>query len=155
MKTTAATVHIREFRQQHFDAAYRLDQACYPPGIAYSRYALRVFLLEPGARAWVAVEADELLGFVIVRQVRVDRGHVITLDVREDRRRQGIGRQLLTTAETSLKAQGVRRVQLETAVNNAAATAFWRWAGYKTIGLLPRYYLDRDDAYRMEKRLGD
>ncbi|MBI4467324.1 MAG: GNAT family N-acetyltransferase [Acidobacteria bacterium] len=144
---------VRPFQPEDFDAAYRLDQACYPPGIAYSRYALREFLGEPGARAWVAEEERELLGFIIVRRVRTDRGHVVTLDIREDRRRRGLGRRLLETAETWLAEQGVKRVYLETAVNNQAAVAFWQQAGYKTLGALPRYYLDRDDAYRMEKRL--
>jgi len=79
---------------------------------------------------------------------------VITLDVRADRRRHGIGRALLDTAEVWLAAQGVRRVRLETAVDNQAALVFWQQAGYEVKGTLPGYYLDRDDAYRMEKELG-
>lgn len=151
---------VREFQDQDLEAAYRLDQACYPPGIAYSRYALREFLNEPGARAWVADEEVTpalpkagLVGFIIVRRVGADRGHVITLDVREDRRRRGLGRRLLETAEAWLAAQGVKRVRLETAVDNAAAVAFWQKTGYQIVGLLPRYYLDKLDAYRMEKEL--
>lgn len=151
---------VRAFQPEDFEAAYRLDQACYPPGIAYSRYALREFLGVPGARAWVAEEEGEraprkpeLVGFVIVRQVRREWGYVITLDVRPDRRRRGIGRRLLETAEGWLQVQGVRRVQLETAVQNHAAVAFWRQAGYEVLGVLPGYYLGRESAYRMEKEL--
>ena len=147
-------LHVRAFEADDFDAAYRLDQACYPPGIAYSRFALREFLTLPGARAWVAEDEEELIGFIIVRQVGQERAHVITLDVREDRRRRGLGTRLMETAEQCLAAQGVRRVRLETAVNNDAAVAFWTRAGYRTLGVLPRYYLDRDAAYRMEKELG-
>lgn len=151
---------MRAYQRKDFEAAYRLDQACYPPGIAYSRYALREFFSLPGTAAWVAEEEEEppppkagLVGFVIVRPVGSRRGHVITLDVRADRRRRGIGRTLLATAETWLRAQGVRRVRLETAVENPTAVAFWRQAGYQVQGVLPRYYLGRDDAYQMEKEL--
>lgn len=151
---------MREFQAEDFEAVYRLDQACYPPGIAYSRTALREFLSEPGARAWVAEEEGPLapresglVGFIIVRRVGAERGHVITLDVRADRRRRGLGRKLYETAEAWLAEQGVRRVRLETAVENAAAVAFWQKTGYEIVGLLPRYYLERINAYRMEKEL--
>jgi ribosomal protein S18 acetylase RimI-like enzyme len=146
-------MQIRAFQPDDFEGLYRLDQSCYPPGIAYSRYALREFLGAPAARAWVAEEAETLVGFVIVQQVGRDRGHVITLDVREDQRRRGIGAKLLTSGEEWLARQGVRQVRLETAVNNEPAVAFWRRAGYEVTGQLPRYYLNRDDAYRMEKEL--
>jgi ribosomal-protein-alanine N-acetyltransferase len=145
---------VREFLPEDFEAAYRLDQACYPSGIAYSRYALHEFLALPGAGAWVAEEEGVLVAFVIVRKTGKARGHVITLDVREECRRRGLGTRLLATAEVWLASQGVRRVRLETAVANAPAVAFWEKMGYQTAGVLRGYYLDRDDAYRMEKELG-
>ncbi len=145
-------MQVRGFESRDFEAAYRLDQSCYPPGIAYSRFALAAFLAEPGARAWVAEEDGRLVGFVIVRRLRGRRGHVITLDVREEHRRRGVGRALLETAERWLAEQGVRQVRLETAVENPAV-AFWQRMGYETSGVLSRYYLGRQDAYRMEKQL--
>lgn len=144
---------IRAFEAEDFENAYRLDQACYPPGIAYSRFGLAEFLAAPGAAAWVGEVAGELAGFIIVRQTGRGRGHVITLDVREDRRRRGLGSRLLATAEEWLRQQGVRRVRLETAVTNGGALAFWRRMGFETTAVLPRYYLGREDAYRMEKEL--
>jgi len=144
---------VREFLPEDFDAAYRLDQACYPPGIAYSRHALGEFLTLPGARAWVAEGEGALVAFVIVRKTGKARGHVITLDVREDRRRRGVGSMLLSTAENWLASEGVRRMRLETAVNSSTALVFWEKMGYQAVGVLRRYYLDRDDAYRMEKDL--
>jgi ribosomal-protein-alanine N-acetyltransferase len=146
-------IRIRAFQPEDFESAYRLDQSCYPPGIAYSRYALREFLSLPGARAWVAEEEGKLLGFVVVRSMGRGRGHVITLDVKENRRRQRTGAKLLATAEDWLAGQGVRRVRLETAVNNQPAVAFWQKSGYQVSGRIPRYYLDRDDAFRMEKEI--
>jgi ribosomal protein S18 acetylase RimI-like enzyme len=147
-------VRVREFDDKDFEAAYRLDQTCYPPGIAYSRYALREFLAAPGARAWVADEEKELVAFIIVRKTSGARGHIITLDVREDCRRRGLGTELLRTAEAWLAAEGVKRARLETATENTAAVAFWQRAGYATVARLPRYYLATHDAYRMEKDLG-
>lgn len=146
-------VRLREFEATDFEAAYRLDQACYPPEIAYSRFALLEFLRAPGSRAWVVEREDGLAGLVIVRHTGRHRGHVITLDVRADCRRQGIGRRLLAVAEDWLAEAKVRRVRLETAEENSAAVAFWRQAGYQVVGKLPDYYPGRRDALQMEKEL--
>ncbi|MGH9862666.1 MAG: GNAT family N-acetyltransferase [Candidatus Acidiferrales bacterium] len=148
-----ATVTVRVIQPQDFEVLYQLDQACYPPGIAYSRQALREFLAAPGAQAWVGEERGEPVGFIIVEQFRRDRGHIITLDVREDRRRRGLGSELLAAAEAWLAEQGIGRVSLETGVDNGAGVAFWTRAGYSATARLPRYYLGRHDAYRMEKEL--
>ena len=144
---------IRAFQHGDFESAYHLDQVCYPPGIAYSPSELAAYLSLPGAAAWVAEEGGEMAGFILVRRVGRARGHVVTLDVQESRRRRGLGSRLLAEAEDWLRGQGARRVWLETAVTNEAAVAFWRHAGFETTAVLPRYYLGREDAYRMKKEL--
>ncbi len=144
---------VRAYAAEDFEAAYRLDQACYPPGIAYSRYALQEFLSLRGARAWVAEENGSLVAFIIARHVGRGHGYIITLDVRQDQRRRGLGSQLLATAEDWLRAEGVNLVRLETAVDNEPAVAFWQKSGYREVGCLRGYYLGRLDALRMEKAL--
>lgn len=148
-------VAVRDFAPEDFEAAYRLDQACYPPSIAYSRYALKEFLSLPGARAWVAEENQQLIAFIIARRMGRDRGYIITLDVSEASRRRGLGSRLLAVAEDWLRAEGVNIVRLETAVDNAPAVAFWRQRGYREVGRVRGYYLGRIDALRMEKELGE
>lgn len=146
---------VRDFATEDFEAAYRLDQACYPPGIAYSRYALKEFLSLPGTRAWVARENQQLIAFIIARRMGRDRGYIITLDVSEASRRRGVGSRLLALAEDWLRAEGVRIVRLETAVDNAPAVAFWRQRGYCEVGRAHGYYLGRIDALRMAKEFGE
>lgn len=146
-------MHIRSYHNADFNALYVLDQACYPPGIAYSRYALRAFLAEPTAQAFVAEEEGTAVGFVLVERRGREWGHVITLDVHPDHRRRGLGTALLGRAEQWLAAQGIERVRLETAVDNEAAIAFWHQSGYRQRRIVPRYYVDRIDAYVMEKEL--
>jgi ribosomal protein S18 acetylase RimI-like enzyme len=131
---------------------YQIDQACYPPGIAYSRRTLRAFLTMPGAHCLVAEVAAGIAGF-IVTVAENDWAHIITLDVLEPHRRRGIGSALLKEAEQQLAARGVRRVTLETAHDNAPAIAFWQKHGYRTRAVRKRYYLGRIDAWSMEKPL--
>jgi ribosomal protein S18 acetylase RimI-like enzyme len=43
---------------------------------------------------------------------------------------------------------------METATDNGAGVAFWLRRGYRNVSIIPRYYLDRVDAYHMRKTLG-
>ena len=144
---------LRPYDSSDFDALYTLDRACYPPGIAYSRSMLRWFLKQPGAICIVAEdESANIKAFVLV-EAEAPLGHIITLDVAEECRRAGLGTELTAAAENALAMNGVREVELETAIDNAAGIAFWTRHGYRTVGTIPRYYLDRVDALCMTKFL--
>jgi ribosomal-protein-alanine N-acetyltransferase len=144
---------LRPYDSSDFDALYTLDRACYPPGIAYNRSEFRWFLKQPGAICIVAENADaEVKAFVLV-EAEARLGHIITLDVAAENRRSGLGTELTVAAETTLAMNGVREIELETAIDNAAGIAFWTRHGYRTVGTIPRYYLDRVDALCMTKIL--
>ena len=144
---------LRPYDSSDFDALYTLDRACYPPGIAYSRSMLRWFLKQPGAICLVTEEsASQIAGFILV-EADPPAGHIITLDVAAEYRRRGLGTKLTVAAENALSASGVRELELETAIDNAAGIAFWTRHGYRTVGTIPRYYLDRVDALCMTKTL--
>jgi [ribosomal protein S18]-alanine N-acetyltransferase len=144
---------LRPYDSSDFDALYTLDRACYPPGIAYSRSMLRWFLKQLGAICIVAEDADLQIRAFVLAEADPPLGHVITLDVAAENRRSGLGTDLTVAAENALAANGVREVELETAIDNAAGIAFWTRRGYRTVGTIPRYYLDRVDALCMTKIL--
>jgi ribosomal-protein-alanine N-acetyltransferase len=150
---------LRPYRPEDLERLFEIDRACYPPGIAYSRRMLRSFLEWPGAECILAqVEAAEVaagpaIAAFIITESDALRGHILTIDVLEEYRRRGLGSALLQRAEQSLFSRGVRTVELETATDNKPAVAFWQQHGYRTRGLLKRYYLGRDDAFAMTKQL--
>jgi ribosomal-protein-alanine N-acetyltransferase len=145
-------VLLRAYEPDDFEALYKLDQSCFPRGIAYSKTSLRYFLSLASAECLVAREEDDVAGFIL-SEVDGPLAHIITLDVAESHRRSGVGSMLLNAAEKNLSAKGVRRVFLETAVNNHAAVNFWSRHGYIKEGILKRYYLKRIDGYEMRKTL--
>jgi len=148
----ATEVLARAYQPHDFDALYKLDQSCFPHGIAYSKTTLRYFLALSSAECLLAVEEDDIAGFVL-SELEGPVAHIITLDVAEAYRRSGVGSLLLNSAENSLVARGVRTVFLETAVDNQAAVSFWSRHGYVVEGVLKRYYLNRIDGYEMRKML--
>jgi len=143
---------LRPYAPTDFDTLYTIDQACYAPGIAYSKRTLRWFLRLPGADCLVAEAEGRLAGFILAEHAG-PRAHLITIDVLERYRRCGIGTALLREMEEKLAARGVNQVELETATDNHAAVAFWHKHGYRTVGVLKRYYANDVDAYAMLKPL--
>ena len=145
-------VILRPYDPGDFAAVHRLDEACFPPGIAYSKMMLRYFLKLPSADGIVAEDAGKIVGFILTEE-NPPLAHIITLDVAESYRRQGVGSALLAEREQNLARRGVRTILLETATGNEAAVAFWQRRGYRIEATLKRYYLSRIDAYEMRKKL--
>jgi GNAT superfamily N-acetyltransferase len=86
-------------------------------------------------RILMAVEADRLLGFAhlrIARDLTADEAaEVVSIIVRKTYRRRGIGRMLVTAAETWARQSGRARLLLRTDVVRTAAHAFYLALGYQ------------------------
>jgi [ribosomal protein S18]-alanine N-acetyltransferase len=147
-----AGVSIRPYEGRDFGGMYKLDQTCFPPGIAYSKWSLQYFLNLPAADCLVAEEGKQIAGFILA-EANPPLAHIITLDVAPGKRRTGLGTALLNEMEKHFRYHEVRSVLLETAVDNESGIAFWEHHGYRTEAVLKRYYLGRVDAYEMRKRL--
>ncbi|HEV2272589.1 MAG TPA: N-acetyltransferase [Acidobacteriaceae bacterium] len=150
-------IRVRAYRRHDLPRLYELDQSCFPPDIAYSRADLRYFLASPRCFCWVAESpSDSVAGFIIVERVRRSgsmTGHIVTIDVGAQMRRQGVGRLLMETAEEQLTREGAILMSLEVAEDNLPAQVFYRRLGFAEVGRIPKYYAARQDARVMEKRL--
>ncbi len=148
---------IRDFEKDDLETLWHIDQLCFPPGISYSRYELAAYVRLLGSFTLVAQSSDsdetKIVGFVVATANRRRQGHVITIDVLPEARRFGIGSKLLLAAEGCLRSAQCTLVKLETAVNNAAALAFYKRHGYFIVKTIPRYYPDGLDALVLQKNL--
>lgn len=150
----AVAIVIREFQTEDFEILWRMDQACFLPGIAYSKAELKSFMRHRGSFTLVAADGNsgKLAGFIVAYGGPM--GHVITIDVDPSARRSGVGSLMLRAAEERLRAAGASAVGLETAVDNRAALSFYKRHGYNVIRTWPRYYSNGVDALVMKKDLG-
>jgi [ribosomal protein S18]-alanine N-acetyltransferase len=144
----------RQYEARDFGPLYKLDQSCFPPGIAYSKWSLQYFLNLPTADCLVAEEGKQIMGFILAEK-NPPLAHIITLDVATGKRRSGLGSTLLKEMEKHFRYHEVRSVLLETSVENESGIAFWEHHGYRTEAVLKRYYLGRIDAFEMRKKLGE
>jgi len=157
--------YIRTFRPEDLEALWRLDQACFPPGIAYTRDELLAYMrrrsaftlvadaLQPSAADGERAATGEISGFIVAERGRQPVGHIITIDVRAEDRRSGLGSGLMEAAEARLREAGCRAVILEVAVDNRAALAFYKRQGYFLVKTIPRYYTTGVDAFVLKKEL--
>jgi ribosomal protein S18 acetylase RimI-like enzyme len=148
---------LRAVSPDDFPSLYALDQACFDPGIAWSKAELLYFLRYPGNIGILAEdESGRLAGFAIAGKQRRQGaifGRLITIDVDSPVRRRGVGHVLLEEIERQLRAAGATAVLLEVAVDNATAQRFYERHGFMRTGRIPGYYLGRIDALVMEKQL--
>jgi len=154
---------LRDYRPGDFGALWRIDQKCFAAGIAYSQRELGAYIRRRGAFTLVAQglvpsqsEGDDfngILGFIVAETGRRGLAHIISIDVVPHGRRLGVGSELLQAVEDRLRSSRFQNVVLETAVDNAAALAFYKRHHYSVVKVIPRYYPNGVDAFLMDKKL--
>jgi ribosomal-protein-alanine N-acetyltransferase len=82
-------------------------------------------------------------GFILIRVV-LDEAEILTLAVRPEARRRGLGRGLVEAAGHLAGSRGAARLYLEVAEDNAAARALYADAGFVQVGRRPGYYGRQD-----------
>jgi [ribosomal protein S18]-alanine N-acetyltransferase len=147
------SIEIRDFRPDDFEALWRLDQECFPPGVSYSKQELKAYIHSRGSFTLVAVDSEKngTRGFIVAHAGST--GHIITIDVSARSRRERVGSRLLVAAENRLRTAGAQTVGLEAAVDNLSALSFYKKHGYSVVRTWPRYYSNGVDALVLKKKL--
>ncbi|WP_439476400.1 ribosomal protein S18-alanine N-acetyltransferase [Brevundimonas sp.] len=91
---------------------------------------------------------EEPDGFILIRAV-ADEAEILTLAVRPEARRQGLGARLVREGATAAASRGATRLFLEVADDNTAALALYARAGFAGAGRRPGYYA-RPDGGRQD-----
>jgi [ribosomal protein S18]-alanine N-acetyltransferase len=92
------------------------------------------------AGVFAVVEPD---GFILIRVV-LDEAEILTLAVRPEARRAGLGGRLTGQGALTAAAAGAVRLFLEVAEDNAVARALYERAGFRQIGRRKAYYAASD-----------
>ncbi len=102
-------------------------------------------------------DGGSLQGYAIM-SVAADEAHLLNLCIRSNRRRCGLGRDLLRQLLADARLAGARRMFLEVRPSNEAALALYASEGFVEIGRRPRYYRareGREDAVVLARDLDD
>lgn len=155
MLKAVAGMKLRLSLPSDLETLCKIDQACFPPGVSYSRGELAGYIADPDSTTWVGVESDEIIGFLVADRQPEGMGHIITIDVVAEQRRRGAGSKLMNAAEGWARDEGLRLIYLETAEDNLNAQRFYEARGYAKIEKVERYYANGTAAWVMVKWLAD
>ena len=125
-------MQIRVMTAQDYDAVYKLWMSIkgfYIRSIDDSREGVELFLKRNPNTSVVALEGGEIVGAILCGHDgrRATFYHVC---VREDYRRQGIGKQMVVECMNALKAEKINKVALIAFTQNDIGNAFWKQIGW-------------------------
>jgi ribosomal-protein-alanine N-acetyltransferase len=146
-------MRLRPYRADDLQTLYEIDQACFAPGISYTREELTAFIGHRHSQTWVAEEGGAIAGFLIAHREPRKILHIVTIDVLKAWRRRKVGSRLMDAAEQWAGEHGLRMIGLETAQDNLVAQKFYIARGYCKVDEIEKYYHDGTTAWVMVKEL--
>jgi ribosomal-protein-alanine N-acetyltransferase len=94
----------------------------------------------------------EIVGYAIGEKDK-DSGLIISVAVKKEWRRRGIGKRLVEKLLENFKKEGMKIVFLHVREENREAINFYQALGFRIIELVENYYSNGENAYLMEKTL--
>ena len=132
-----------------------LDDLCALEALCFSydqigRRSFRRLLQSSTAQLYVALEAEHLLAYAIVLTRRNSRYcRLYSMATGPDARGKGVAKRLLQEIITRCQPR-FSGMRLEVKTTNVAGLDLYRKLGFEVVDLLPGYYSDGDDGYRMQ-----
>lgn len=143
---------LRRATTDDLNSLYQLETQCF----SYDQIGRRSFarlLQSSSVHIWVIDQPGTetaLLAYAIVltrRNSRIRR--LYSMATHPDARGQGLARRLLTSILAQASQEGYR-IRLEVKCDNYSALKLYRQLGFEVIDVLPGYYSDGTDGYRMQ-----
>lgn len=138
---------IRQAELGDISDIVRIEDASFP--MPWPDFLFKSHLDDPG---FVVYEEDgSIMGYMIVGDSD-GKGHIMSIAVSPDSRRNEVGSKLLNWCLETLNFYGYDEVTLEVRASNIAAQEFYLANGFKKEDLVKAYYID-EDAIVMGKEL--
>ena len=145
---TTEEVNVRAVNQDDIERVSMLEQASFND--PYPSYFLSELARDNPETFLVLTLNNEIVGYGVVDRWE-DHDHLISIAVRPDSRRKGLGEALLVELEKRLSNE--RPLRLEVRQSNFAVFHLYSKRGFTKTGLAEGYYGDGENAIVMEKRL--
>jgi [ribosomal protein S18]-alanine N-acetyltransferase len=129
---------LRRAIARDLSAMSALHTASFPEG--WTGESLASLLASPGAFALIFVEVSSLAAGFVLARVAADEAEILTLAVRPNARRKGLGRALMKAAAAQARKMGARAMFLEVGETNAPARALYQSLGFEEAGHRKDYY---------------
>lgn len=140
---TRKRFRYRNYSSNDLEAMVALDASCFTLPFQFSHESMRRFAEADNAWVLLAEDGEGLAGFCIVHReqsVGPPIGYVVTIDVAERWRSQGIGGRMLSDAEAWVRSWKCVGMMLHVFVKNERALQFYDRMRYRRVGLQKSFY---------------
>jgi len=160
--TQMKSFQLRLFKPTDLDAVIGINLRTLPEH--YSPY-FYLELYQNHPKTFIVAEGDgKIVGYVMCRMEVgasefklpigvVRKGHVVSIAVLPEFRRQGIGVALMTRAMQGMRDYGAEECFLEVRVSNVQGIGLYRKLGFQIVRKICGYYYDGEDACVMARKL--
>ena len=153
--------NMRRFGPADLEAVININRVCLPENYA-PYFFIDTFNTLP--EAFVVAESQGLVvgyvmcrlehGFSDLKKLRfAKKGHIVSVAVMPDFRKQGIAYSLVVQTLGALSAHHADECYLEVRTSNEPAINLYKKMGFDITRTIPRYYYDASDAHVMTKQL--
>ncbi|TRW48116.1 GNAT family N-acetyltransferase [Aliidiomarina halalkaliphila] len=146
-------IMVRRGRPEDAKTLATLEQRCF----SYDQIGLRSFrhlLKQARCFVWVAFDGVHIVGYCIVLKRKNSRKwRLYSLATAPEARGKGVARALMEAVETQAVIDRAALIRLEVKTDNQAAIDLYRKLDFEVIDLLPEYYDDGSDGYRLQRTL--
>lgn len=145
------TMTLRTAQERDATTLLALENRCFDSDQLGLR-SFRRLISSSTAQVWCLFEGTELVGYILLL-TRKNSGwwRIYSIAVAPEQRGKGYARMLVThviTQANLAKAEGIR---LEVKVTNKSAISLYQALGFEVQDILPGYYADGQDGYRMQR----
>ena len=145
-------IEYKTYSEEHHltDLMKMIDSELSEP---YSIFTYRYFLYSWPKLCILGYKGNDLIGVIVCKadtHGKCLRGYIAMLAVKQELRRLGIGKLLVSQAIENMKACGVDEIVLEAEVTNSAALRLYEGFGFARDKRLQSYYLNGNDAFRLK-----
>ena len=134
-------VIIRHVIPEEAGEAARIEKSSL--SVPWSESELALFINNP-AGVYLGAFADGIMLGVCGCYAGAGECQITNIAVRQEYRRRGIARAMITCLLSEAKKRGCKRAFLEVGENNQSAIKLYEKIGFKTVGRRPRYYKNED-----------
>lgn len=153
-----AHMEYRRYKPNDFDALYSIEESCFRPPLRFGRRYMRWLVNAQNSATWIAEEGGGMAGFGIVEWTPSIHGlsaYIQTVEVLEEYRGNGIGRELVGRLERSARAAGAAMLWLHVDATNTTAIHLYESHEFVEVGQEKNYYASGRDALIYRKNVQD
>ena len=145
IRVAVYSVIIRHFDPRDSSDIIRIDSESFRT--MNPSYDLFIYMTY-GSEIIVADIGNAVVGYVVI-SYKEEEAKIMSVAVKKEFRRKGIGQMLLKDVIRRARNKGIRRITLEVRVSNKIAQQLYKKLGFEVAGVLEAYYSDGESAYLM------